>query len=518
MSRFTEAFRASAARHPEKVAYFNAAGESMTYGELDDLSERLGARLKALDSSKGPVVMYGHKSPYLFAALLACAKSGRAYVPVDTMFPEGRVIDIFEQLGGAIFIDTTSGFPGDIGTRARNVITKEELGKLLSSACRSPREALSPEDAISGDDIMYIMFTSGSTGKPKGVMMHAGAIDRFSVHFLDLLDARPEDVFFNRVPLSFDISLFDITAGFAAGATLCSLEEESESSLKKTFEALRDFNATQWSSTPSFIEACLADPSFNHAMMPGLRVITLAGEVLRNNTARRIHDAFPGVRLINAYGPTEAESVSEVDITPEVVEHYNPLPVGYMAPGMHALIRDPETLRELPRGQVGEIYLAGCTVAKGYHRNPELTAAAFSTCDVDGKELPCYKTGDKGYLSEDGLLFCLGRYDSQVKVGGFRIELGDIEENLCKLPHVAEACVVPVWRDGSIAHVCAFVHLADPDADQSYAQTRALKQSLREVLPDYMVPRAFKYVQEWPTNTNGKIDRKALAERAGSSR
>ena len=509
MSDFLTAFRNRANEEPRKIAYFNSDGERIDYGELDRASEVLGSAFMQFDPEKRPVVLYGHKSPLMYVGIFACMKSGRAYVPVDTVFPEGRLVDILDQLGGGVLVNATDEPLAEASSHAGRYLALANLEELLASDAAGE---LAREDELSGDDILYIMFTSGSTGKPKGVMMHAGSIDRFCTHFIDLLEARPTDVYFNRVPLS-----FDMTAGLATGGTLFAVEKAAEEGLRPTFEALRECHASQWVSTPSFIEACLADQSFCQEMMPDLRVITLAGEVLRNSTALRILEAFPEARLINAYGPTEAESVSEMDITREIAERFNPLPVGYMSPGMRAVIRNPETLEELGTDEVGEIYLAGCTVAKGYYQRPDLTQKAFSTyVDEEGEEVPCYKTGDKGYLDGEGRLFCLGRYDFQVKIGGFRIEIGDIEENLVALPDVAQACVVPVFRDGAVTHVCAFVQMADPEADTSFSQTRQLKGKLKAVLPDYMVPRAFRYLDELPTNANGKIDRKALGELAGS--
>ena len=514
MSEYTNEFRRIAATYPDRIAYCNSAGESITYAELDRKSDGLGSYLNDVQADKNPVVLYGHKSPLMYVGLLASLKTGRAYVPVDTVYPEGRLAGILDQLEQSILINTTDTELPEASKSAVKVLGKQEVERL----CEEREGAkVPPEEAVQGDDIMYIMFTSGSTGQPKGVMMHAGSIDHFLRHFTGIMDSHPGDVYFNRVPLSFDMSIFDIVPGLATGGTLYSLESQQEGSLKATFEALRESHATQWTSTPSFVEACLTDPSFNQDMMPQLRLFALGGEVLRNNTAERLLDAFPNARLINAYGPTETESVSEQDVTREIVETCNPIPVGYMSPTMRAVIRDPETLAELPVGQIGEIYLAGHTVSKGYYKRPDLTEAAYSTYETeDGELLPCYKTGDKGYLDEKGRLYCLGRYDFQVKIGGFRIEISEIEECLSSFPEVAQACVVPVWRNGSIAHVCAFVQLSDGEADTSYAQTRSLKAKLKAVLPDYMVPRAFRYVDEMPTNTNGKIDRKALGELAGS--
>lgn len=458
------------------------------------------------------MIVYGHKHPLMVACILGCMLSGRAYVPADTLFPPKRVADIAAQLHNPVVANTTEAPLCLDSNVASRVFERDDLERMVADG----PDTLAEDAAVSGEDALYIMFTSGSTGKPKGVVMGSSAIDHFTRHFAQLLDARESDVFFNRVPFSFDMSLFDLTCGLGCGATLYSLDTPAEQNLSATFDALAASGATKWTSTPSFLEACLADPSFGPDLLPALELVIVAGEVLRNQTALRLIDRFGNARLFNAYGPTEAESVCEIEVTRALAQTCNPLPVGVMAPGMRAIIRDPETLEDLPRGKEGEIYLAGPTVATCYYEDNQRTQAAFSTVEMDGQEMRCYKTGDKGYLDEDDRLFCLGRYDFQVKLSGYRVELGEVEERLCALPDVLQTCVVPVQRNGAVSHLCAFVVLADSQADTSFAQTRHLKEKLRETLPDYMVPRSFKYLDAFPTNVNGKVDRAALTEAAGS--
>jgi len=513
MSDFTKRFRQQAQASANAIAFANSNGESITYGQLDAASERIGCRFNELDPSGAPIILYGHKSPFFVACILACMKSGHAYVPIDTLFPVGRIADIVEQLGGPVAVNTTENDLGDALSGSSHVIGLQEVRAIADSDSAS---VLDESASVTGADPIYIMFTSGSTGKPKGVVMRTDAIDAFTEHFIDLFDAQAGDIYFNRVPFSFDMSIFDLTSGLATGGSLFALEAEAESSFASIFEALGSCHACKWTSTPSFLEACLADPSFSPDLMPELVTVVVAGEVLRNQTALRFMERFPNAAIWNAYGPTEAESVCEMVITRQIAEQCNPLPVGVMSPGMHAIIRDPETLAELPANVEGEIYLAGVTVAEGYYNNAELTAKSFSEVQIEGERLRCYKTGDRGFINEHGWLFCLGRYDFQVKLSGYRVEIGEIEEVLCALDEVRDAYVVPVTRNGAVSHLCAFVQLEGDDPDTSYAQTKNLKNTIKDVLPDYMVPRAFKYVEAFPVNVNGKIDRKQLGEMAGS--
>ena len=166
----------------------------------------------------------------------------------------------------------------------------------------------------------------------------------------------------------------------------------------------------------------------------------------------------------------------------------------------------------MPCGQGGELFVAGDTVAKGYWRRDDLTQAAFRACPdslAQGKRT--YRTGDEVTREPNGLYYYHGRYDLQIKLHGYRIELGDIEASLCALPEVHMACVLPFMRDGSISHLVALIVPSDPDGETGFALTKRLKRAVREMIPTYMVPRTFKYVDAFPLNPSGKADRKALA-------
>jgi phenylacetate-CoA ligase len=173
---------------------------------------------------------------------------------------------------------------------------------------------------------------------------------------------------------------------------------------------------------------------------------------------------------------------------------------------------DPETLEPVPDGEHGELFIVGDTVARGYWNRAEQTAAAFHSCpEALAHGMRSYRTGDEMTRDADGQYYYHGRYDLQIKLHGYRIELGDIEATLCALDEVSAACVVPVIRDGAISHLVAVVVPADLDAPRGFDLTKQLKREMRESVPTYMVPRAFKYADELPLNPNGKADRKALA-------
>ena len=181
-------------------------------------------------------------------------------------------------------------------------------------------------------------------------------------------------------------------------------------------------------------------------------------------------------------------------------------------PGVDLAVLDPQTLERKPVGEPGELFIVGHTVAKGYWGRPDLTQAAFHSCPAEiAQGRKSYRTGDEVHLSPSGLYYFHGRLDLQIKLHGYRIELGDIESCLCASPLVHMACVLPVWRDGQIHHLCACVVPSESASERGLALTRQIKAQVRDSLPAYMIPRSFKYLDAMPLNQNGKADRKALA-------
>lgn len=506
-SRFLQRFGQIAQRFPSRVAYRTSRDEGeggITYGQLDAYSDALANWIDARAPKGKPVVAYGHKSPLMLVSFLAAVKSGRGYSPIDVAYPADRVNDILSQIGSPLVISVADeAFPGDSQLAVEVCGGEEVRAHCLSGEplrCRP----------VGGDDVFYLLFTSGSTGRPKGVQMPSRAVDSFMDYFGKFFDDGGEAVSFNRVPFTFDVSLFDLVGGLASGCTLFALEAEAEQSMRALFDAFASSGMAIWISTPSFVEMCLADPLFCDELLPKLQTMILCGEVLRNSTALKLLERFPDLQLYNTYGPTETQAVSDILVDEALATQVNPLPVGFLNPDMHAVIVDLKDGKELPCGEAGEIYLEGSTVSLGYYGRPDLTEAAFTSVRDGSRSLRRYRTGDRGYLDAEGRLFCLGRLDFQVKLNGFRVELGEVEQALANLEQVAEAVVLPVEKDGRVVHLAAFVLLSDPSISRSYATTKELKEGLRTNLPAYMIPRRFVYVDEMPANANGKIDRKAL--------
>jgi D-alanine--poly(phosphoribitol) ligase subunit 1 len=352
------------------------------------------------------------------------------------------------------------------------------------------------------------LFTSGSTGEPKGVIITLNCLEHFINWMLaeHKFDERPE-VFLNQAPFSFDLSVMDLYCSLATGGTLFSISRDLIENPKKLYNALAVSGVTTWVSTPSFAQMCLVEEKFAEAMLPRVRRFLFCGESLAPQTAAQLVERFPQANVWNMYGPTEATvATTSINIDATILERYSPLPVGWVMPGTKIFIVDENGVERSGNGR-GEIIIAGPNVSPGYIGRPDLTARAF----FDYRGMRAYKTGDLGRF-RDSLLFFDGRIDEQIKLSGYRIELGDVEANLRELPTVRDAVVIPVIKSGTAQSLTAFVSLVARNETSDFKLAHNLRSQLGERLPAYMLPRKFVFLDSFPMTANGKVDRTALAK------
>ena len=470
-----------------------AESSQMTYGELWDSSDKLAVWIKHNIDNNRPLVVYGHKSPYMLVCFLACVKSGHAYCPVDISMPKDRIQKIAEIIDNNTVLTTES-----LELEGFDVVAKDELEAIIS------RQQVSADEhwRVSGDETFYIIFTSGSTGTPKGVEVSESNLRNFlrwSSCLAKKYLTRENSVFLNQAPFSFDLSVFDTYTSLATGGTLVCLDKKLISNAKDMFEFMNEHKPECWVSTPSFADMCLADRNFSEELIKDIKVFLFCGETLSKSTASKLMERFPHAAIVNTYGPTESTvAVTSVEITREMIDREVALPIGVSKPGTEVLVEN------------GEIIILGDTVAKGYYKDSEKTKASFGLqTDSGGMTVKSYRTGDRGYYRE-GMLYCEGRLDFQIKMHGYRIELGDIEENLMKIQGIQGAAVLPKYDEGKIRHLVAFVKA--PTLEGGFRTSKCLKGMLKESLPSYMVPKQFIYLDELPITSNGKLDRKRLEE------
>ena len=476
---------AACRRVPGRIAH-RSEDRTLTYAELRRRSDALAASIVSrLPGDRSPIVVVGHKEPEVLIGLLGVAKSGVPYVPLDSSLPRARI----ERTIAA--------------ARSGLVLTPERVRE-LSAGDEPP-----PPRRRNGDDPFYVIFTSGSTGDPKGVVITGACLESFVDWMLDEQRfGEDHEVFLNQAPFSFDLSVMDLYLCLSTGGTLVSVTADEVASPKRLYRMLAACGVTVWVSTPSFARLCLAERSFDETMLPALRRFLFCGETLPPDVAASLLERFPRAEVWNTYGPTEATcATTSVRVDRELAAREGPLPVGRTKPGTRILIVGDDGA-PAPAGSRGEIVIAGPNVSVGYLGRADLTTQAFF--ELDG--IRAYRTGDQGRFEGD-MLYFEGRRDDQVKLHGYRIELGDVEANLRGLEGVREAVVLPVLKDGVPDSLAAFVVLEGGSAGESPTQVAsALRAALRDRLPVYMLPRRVELVESLPTNLNGKIDRRRLAE------
>ena len=469
---------------PEATAHISD-GRTLTYGELRRHSDALACYLtERLGKDGRPIAVLGHREPEMLIAFLGAVKSGRPYVPLDTALPQQRIDKILET------------------SRSALVLTPKDILQFSALQVRGPARG------VQGDEPFYILFTSGSTGEPKGVIITLACLEHFITWMLaEHRFTQLGEVFLNQAPFSFDLSVMDLYCSLATGGTLFSISRDRIANPKELYRALASSGVTTWVSTPSFAQMCLVEEKFGEAMLPRVRRFLFCGETLPPQTAAQLLKRFPKAEVWNMYGPTEATvATTSMRVDAAILERYSPLPVGHAMPGTEILLvnRNREVV---PPDERGGIIIVGPNVSPGYLARPDLTADAF----FQHRGQRAYRTGDFGRF-RNGLLFFEGRMDEQIKLSGYRIELGDVEANLRALATVRDAVVLPVIKDGAAQSLAAFVVLAVRDDASHFNLSQRLRKQLSERLPAYMLPRKFAFFDTFPMTANGKVDRASLAK------
>ncbi|CAL9523271.1 D-alanine--D-alanyl carrier protein ligase [Actinosynnema sp. ALI-1.44] len=448
-----ERFAAQAARTPDAIAV-SFAGEHLTYRELDERSNRLAHHLVA--AGAGPerlVALLFERTADLVVAVLGVLKSGAAYLPIDPAYPA-------ERIAGTI----ADGKP---------VVVLDRLPDLSGYPTTPPAVAHHPEHAA------YVIYTSGSTGKPKGVVIpHSNVIRLFAAtrHWYGFDE---NDVWPLFHSYAFDVSVWELWGALLHGGRLVVVSYETSRSPRDFARLVREEGVTVLNQTPSAFYQLIPE-------QPDVERVIFAGEPLDLDKTRDWRGAGT---MINMYGITE----TTVHVTYTVADGS----IGVPMPDLRVYVLD-EDLEPVPPGVVGEMYVAGPGLARGYLDRPGLTASRFVANPFGAPGERMYRSGDLG-VWRDGTLHCLGRADHQVKIRGFRVELGEIEAVLAAHPAVAQVVVLAV-DERLVAYYV-------PDG---HVEVTALREHASAALPDYMVPAAYVALDRLPLNANGKLDRAAL--------
>jgi D-alanine--poly(phosphoribitol) ligase subunit 1 len=485
-----------AQKDPERVVY-RENQQTYTYGHLVARANHLAAYIEAALTTNGPIMVYGELEFDMVVAFLAASKTGRAYIPVEHTTPKERV-ELILSVAKPDMIISVADWQGP----ETNIplITASQLVEIYQQ-----EQLVKPTTSVTGNEIYYIIFTSGTTGVPKGVQISHDNLISFVQWLLKDFDLAEGMRYLAQAPYSFDLSVMGLYPALVSGGCLSPLKKAVVNDFKQLFTLLPNLEINVWISTPSFMKLCLMEPTFDEEHVPQLSRFLFCGEELPKNTVQELLTRFPQAKIYNTYGPTEATvAVSGVQITKDVLDQYDRVPIGYVKEDTTVLIMDEN--QPVPRGQVGEIVISGPSISKGYLNNPQKTEEAFFMY----QGLPAYRTGDSGKLGEDGLLHYEGRLDFQVKFHGYRMELEEIDHHLSKSQWVKQAVVVPKYQAKKVEQLIAYVVPEQHNFEKSFQLTKAIKHSLSQTVMDYMIPQRFIYVEQLPYTANGKIDRKLL--------
>ncbi|GLZ32193.1 hypothetical protein Lesp02_43810 [Lentzea sp. NBRC 105346] len=485
----TELLERQARRSPDEVAVV-FEGRELTYAELHARANRLAHDLAARGAGpEGVVALALPRSEHLIIALLATLKAGAAYLPIDPDYPADRIAFTLADARPALLLSTeatAAGLPPDL-----------DVELLLLDGPDAGGAAHPPEVDLAPANPAYVIYTSGSTGRPKGVLVpHEGIVNRL-LWMQHQYQLTPQDRVLQKTPSGFDVSVWEFFWPLIQGATLVVARPDGHREPAYLAEVIQAERVTTLHFVPSMLQAFLADPAA--AGCTGLRQVMCSGEALPEEVVAQFHQTLPGVELHNLYGPTEAS----VDVTSWECTGPGPVPIGAPVWNTSTYVLDA-SLRPLPVGVVGELYLAGVQLARGYHDRRALTAERFVADPFGLPGSRMYRTGDLARWDASGNLHYIGRADHQVKIRGLRIELGEIETVLARQPGVAAAVVIVREDRPGDKRLVGYVV---PDGELELDQVRT---ALADALPDYMVPGAFVVLDALPVSPNGKLDRKAL--------
>ncbi|MFF0555837.1 amino acid adenylation domain-containing protein [Streptomyces sp. NPDC004266] len=467
-----------------------------TYRELRDRVAALAERLTSAATGPEPaVVVCAERSARHIAAALACGAAGATYVPVSPAVPDRRIATILDRLGEVVAVtddehaERIAALLGDGKARGSHLVLDDSTADrpLDASGAHPNRRA-------------YVIFTSGTTGEPKGVEIEqAGLLGHLELMAHDL-ELTSGDVVAQTASQSFDISVWQMLVAVMRGATTVVSPDATSRDAEALLALVRERGVTVLQLVPGMIRALL-----DHAAggdLASLRFLIATGEALPPDLAADWLRRFPGIPMVNAYGPAECSDDTHLAVLSTPPPADRPVPLGSPVAGVTSYVLDAQG-RRVPFGVPGELAIGGPVVGRGYLGDPKATADRFVPdpyATVPGARL--YRTGDRVRLHADGRLEFLGRLDDQLKIRGFRIEAGEVETALCELPAVREAAVVLRDCDGEPTLVACVVGTEHDPA--------VLAAALGTRLPRYMVPTGYVFADRLPRNANGKVDRNAL--------
>jgi fengycin family lipopeptide synthetase B len=510
-------------RTPEAIAVLTET-DMLSYGQLHRQSNQLAHLLRGRGVGRGVLVgVMLNRGPHMLVAIMAVLKAGGAYVPLDPDYPDARLSYMLEHAKIATVL-LEQAVAGQLAAclspllALRTLVFLDEpieanapsLTTIGRSAWNSYPEQ-DPDYICRADDPMVVLYTSGSTGKPKGVVLaHRGYANRFD-WMQEMFSLRANERVAQKTSICFDISVWELFWPLMVGATVCPVQTAVLRDPWRLAQWVHDTRVDVMHFVPSLFGEFLNAIEQHPFEFQSLRQLVFSGEALPVTYVRGWMNRFgQRIGMANLYGPTEAS----IDVTAHRITEIpgiadTRIPIGHAMPNVHLLILDNE-MQPLATGVVGELWIGGVQLAQGYLHDIERSAESFRPNPfpyIPGPYL--YRTGDLAVQLQDGSFDYRGRIDNQIKIRGYRVELGEIEAVLCTHPAVREAAVVALDYDDGHLRLSAWLC-------GQHIEARELREFLSQFLPHYMLPHRFDWLSSMPKSQNGKLDRNALIQLAKS--
>lgn len=483
---------------PLRTAVVDERG-SLTYAKLDKLSDVLAQRLRESGVRRDDLVaVYLPRGTDLIVGILGVLKAGAGYLPLDPVYYSERTLAILDDAKPRAVVAADGALEC-----AWPLVAIDDLGDELEHAVERPERSSSD---LEPGNLAYVIYTSGSTGKPKGVEVNHVGLSNLLHWYRQAYDFKPESQILVTTSSGFDLTQKNLFAPLMVGGCLNLAPEPFDPS--RICTQIYRSQISHINMTPSAFYAVADNALDTGGDLSSLRHVILGGEVLNVDRLRRLGRRYPHLALTNSYGPTECtDVVTATTLGPGWSETSQmPVPIGRPIPHTRCYILD-EYLQPVPPGIVGEIYIGGVGVGRGYRLRPNLTQERFLADPHAGTPAArMYRTGDLGRWRKDGFVDYLDRSDRQVKIRGFRIELADVEAEFMRFPEVKLAAVVVRDHDGEArlhAYVVPFPHAGPFNVVE-------LRSALATKLPSYMLPATIVELDDMPVTASGKLDRNAL--------
>lgn len=495
-ARCHELFEERARAHPDRVAAGHG-DRQWTYGELNARANRLARALLAGGLRREDVVaVVTERNLDWLAAVLAVFKAGGAYLPIEPRFPADRIATTLSRAGCRLVL-TERGSTDTLLPAVRRLAGVRTL--FVADAYAEQADGSDVAVRVDPDQLAYIYFTSGSTGQPKGAMCeHAGLLNHLFAK-IDDLGIEAGQVVAQTAPQCFDISLWQLVAALLVGGRTVIVPQDVILDVERFLDTVAAEHVAVLQVVPSYLDVVVSALRQRPRRLPDLRCVSVTGEALKRELAQRWFAVRPDVALVNAYGLTETSDDTNHEVMRAAPDRVS---LGRPIGNVRVYVVD-EHLMPVPLGAPGEIVFSGVCVGRGYVNDPERTRRAF-LADPHRPGERLYRGGDHGRWLPDGKLDFLGRRDNQVKVAGFRIEIGEVEDALLRVPGVRDGAVVVAGDDRGKRLVACY-------SGARPLEPGVLRDRVAESLPAYMVPSAWHWQETLPLTGNGKIDRKALA-------